>query len=331
MSRKSKKKSEKYRTKVPGPAALANNAVVTQQHKDRRKFFQIALVLLGALIGAALTPIGEVAFHRLQEWYLTPDLNIWYSESVLLLSGRAEGSSVRNSISLIDRTYNCAVVTLEGVGDDPNWQPWNSTVESVFMVFLQNSGRSPVTDIKLALLGEDLKNVEVNYTPNLAGETVQAGSLSQLDQLVVSVKTLPSKSQGIVMFKQPNTREKANVSESVNPNSQTPNFTVGLGGLKRTFQFLGAKEVNTPRGIYPLSVVEMLVRVAKMYGERDLRLPTVKSYEPVTGKENGITWTQYDAGGGQACPRPAEARGTTRWSFQFPMVNLTVKTDGPDR
>src|SRR5262249_5977844 len=192
--------SKKDRGDLSAPPIPANNEAVASTGKDRGRLFHIGLVLLGAVIGAALTPVGEEVFRSLREWYLGPDISIWYSYSQVGLSGERDTGATRNSIYVIDRSHNCAVVTLQGVGHDPAWKPWISSVESVFTVFLENKGRSPVTDVKIALLGEHLENVEVIYSPELAGEVKQSEGPTQRDQVIVLLRLLRPRTQVILMF-----------------------------------------------------------------------------------------------------------------------------------
>ena len=295
---KSRRKLAKANPSIPaGPGKTSN----------RNRLADIGLVLLGALVGAILTPVAESVFHKLSNWYFEPKLDIRVSMSAYLFGGTVERDTLRDYYILQDVVKGCGVVVFEGKSQDTSLPPWSPSAEITTTVVVENNGRSSLANLKLVLLGDNVGTIQVDTTPNLSIETVQDTSTAALNHPVITIKEISKLSLGIITIK-----EAHSIPADVNVSVGSVNeLTTKLSRYWRRLEVKGAEEARFD-GVQMDSVRSVLAIESKSFGQESLHLHSLPlTMQPVP---KDMKWFKITPATG-GCPHGPGESDNYYWSF----------------
>ena len=308
MSRKSRKTRNKP---ASGPTPIKENLSHPEPVKKSTTFQQTAIALLGALACAVLAPVANTGYHCWQRWYFRPRLELWYSNAEVLFAGAATETSTYNYVILLDRNKSCRVGTFAVTGPSAKMRKWDSYYQDVTSLLIQNSGRSSITGLRFALVGEHANELEVDAAPNLSIAKTLSKSSSYLDQLTISIHSLPPGSFGTLTFKQVVTRTPLQISQA--SDAKTIHYVMSPQSDQKLI-FLGANETNS-ENFTPLPIWEMSSYESSLYGEDSPSLPSVTLPTFLDRKDN-LEMT-YNNTGSDLCDR-SRSPSELKWHFEFP-------------
>lgn len=269
--------------------------------------------MLGAILGAGLKPLVEDAFHWWKDWYLRPQVSASYSASHYVFGGKVDGGYVHNYIELIDDENNCGVLGLQVKGYQGSFQPWGASTQSLITVLLKNTGRSPASDLKVILLGQDLKEVDVRATPNITFTATYATTTTLVNRVVVSINSLPSRSVGALTFRE----AVGTATVKIAINGDETSLEKDVKGPERQIEVFAGKEAgDSPVPLGTLAVWDALMYQHDIFypGER-LLMPSLPTRLPDPGRD--VTWEEqrhFNTGG---CPQPAGIPKDVIWQTSF--------------
>ncbi len=267
--------------------------------------WEIALVVFGAVLA-----IGGQELH---DWYYKPKLDIWFSGSVLLRSGRTHGSSVENFAVLADIQNRCSVGGWSFTGKKHALCPWDSTSRIFWKLFVYNSGRSPATEIRIGLDSDAVEAMEIETTPTINAEMSMTRSSTGFTAWVISIPQVPPETAGIITV-----RGKVLSNVSFDHDAGSGRFQARIadwGTAGGRLDFLGAKEIGQRADLHVMCTREMLQRESEMYGESTLRVPFIEiSGMPIPG-EQMFDMKYYDLSD-RPCPNPPNAPELLTWKVQ---------------